>query len=297
MSSSASRAAAPAPIRIRWIAAHRMMVGMVVSSGPARAEGFAASVTSPDQALRVTVVGHGDGQLRYALTRHGKELIAPSRLGFAPGDAWPDAGFTLLRQSVTIHDDSREPPSDQGRHERAHYHQLRLDLVQAGAGRRAMAIVFRVFDDGIGFRFELPWQGRTKRWETSAELTEFAVAPSAMAWWQQAGEAWARAYPVQQSALAEVGLAGTPLTVRTVEGVHIAFLETAVAGYPPMWLRKVAGQTMRVQLAPAATGRALDRGPWRVLQIAGDAAGLAMSDLPGKLSEADVQGRRLSASL
>lgn len=271
---------------IRWI----VIFGVCASSGAAWADDIVACVSSPGKVLSVTLQRAGDGRLAYAVQRHGKELIAPSRLGFVLANAPPlDAGFVLGSQAVSEHDDTWEQPWGERRYVRNHYRELRVDAVQAG---RHLGIVFRVFDDGVGFRYEFPDQGKV---QISSELTEFVVAPPATAWWQQAGEVWALEYPVQKSRLAEVGMANTPMTIRTDDGTHIAFHEAALVDYASMWLRKVDGQKLRAQLAPSSLGPAVERTgafstPWRTMQIAGSAAGLYMSDLVLNLNDANKLG-------
>lgn len=280
--------------KISWISASCMMVGLVVSSGAVWADEVLGSVSSPGNVLSVTVQRASDGRLNYAVSRLGKELIAPSRLGFVLANAAPlDAGFSLARKDETEHDDTWEQPYGERRYVRNHYRQLRLDVAQKTQNGRRLAIVFRVFDDGVGFRYEFPKQ--KARWEITSELTEFTVAPPATAWWQQAGEVWALEYPVQKSPLAEVGLANTPMTVRTDDGVHIAFHEAALVDYASMWLRKVSGQKLRAQLAPSSTGAPVQRDgafttPWRTMQIADSAAGLYMSNLILNLNEPNALG-------
>ena len=262
-----------------------MMTGMVVSSSATGADHVVSSVSSPDKVLMVTVLRALDGRLSYTVTRNGKVLIAPSRLGFLLDNAATlDSGLVLAGRRLSEHDSICEQPRGERRLVRNHYHQLQLDFSQADPDVRHLSVVFRVFDDGVGFRYELAAQNNQEQWKISAELTEFVVAPKAHAWWQQAGEVWARHYPVQKSRLAEVGLASTPLTVRTDDGTHIALHEVELADYPSMWLRKVDGQKLRAQLAPCSTSAVLVREgavttPWRTIQIADDAAGMYMSTL------------------
>ena len=177
------------PVKIRWISAYCMMLGVYASSGSAWADDMLATVSSPDKVLSVAVQLSGDGRLAYQVQRHGKQLIAPSRLGFLLANAPElDGGFSLDRQAVTEHDDTWEQPWGERRYVRNHYRELRLELVQKAQQNRRMALVFRVFDDGVGFRYEIPDQPQLKETRISDELTEFVVAAPATAWWQQAGE-------------------------------------------------------------------------------------------------------------
>lgn len=268
-------------------------VCLALGAGSVWADETLATISSPDQQLSVAVQISGDGRLAYTVQRKGKPLIASSRLGFLLANAPPlDGGFSLDKQASSEHDDTWEQPWGERRFVRNHYKELRLDLVQKEQHNRHLGLVFRVFDDGVGFRYEFPEQPLT---QISDELTEFVVAPRATAWWQQAGELAALEYPVQKTPLAEVGMANTPMTIRTGDGTHIAFHEAALVDYASMWLRKVEGQKLRAHLTPSAIGPAVERRgafstPWRTLRIADSAAGLYMSDLELNLNEPNQLG-------
>jgi alpha-glucosidase len=270
-------------------------LGMVISTGAFAAEDLMATVESPSKVLKVSLQVAPDGRLSYQVERNGQPVIAPSRLGFVLASDKPlDAGFAMERHLVTAHDSTWEQPWGERRTVRNHYSQLRVDVHQKKDGRR-LAIVFRVFDDGVGFRYEFPKQANNRAVHIADELTEFVVAQPATAWWQQAGEVWALEYPIQKTPLREVGMANTPMTVRMENGTHIAFHEAALVDYASMWLRRVEGQRLRAHLTPSAIGAPVVRTgsfttPWRTMQIAGDAAGLYMSDLVLNLNEPNKLG-------
>ncbi|SFU36235.1 glycoside hydrolase family 97 protein [Pseudoduganella namucuonensis] len=282
------------PLSSRWLAACGLALALCPAG--ALAEQTLATVSSPGQVLSVDVRLADDGRLSYQVRRKGKPVIAPSRLGFLLTNAPQlDAGFSLARQSVADHDSTWEQPWGERRHVRDHHRELRLELVQKERGDRRLAIVFRVFDDGVGFRYEFPEQAQLGEAKISDELTEFTVAQPATAWWIPAGELMALEYPIEKTPLSEVGTANTPLTVRTEDGTHIAFHEAALVDYASMWLRKAQGQRLRAQLAPSATGAPVERKgafttPWRTMQIADSAAGLYMSDLVLNLNEPNKLG-------
>jgi alpha-glucosidase len=275
-------------MRNLWIAAC-----LALGVGNALADEVLATISSPDKNISVAVQRTGDGRLAYTVQRKGKPLIAPSRLGFLLANAPQlDGGFSLEQQSTSEHDDTWEQPWGERRVVRNHYQELRLDLVQKDQHNRHLGLVFRVFDDGVGFRYEFPDQPLT---QISDELTEFTVAPHATAWWQEAGETAALEYPVLKTQLSEVGMANTPMTIRTDDGTHIAFHEAALVDYASMWLRKVEGQKLRAHLTPSAVGPAVERHgafttPWRTMRIADSAAGLYMSNLELNLNEPNKLG-------
>jgi alpha-glucosidase len=260
------------------------------------ADELIASATSPGKVLSVEVQLENDGRLAYNIKRRGQPVIAWSRLGFILTNAPKfDGGFSLQGKRVTTHDDSWEQPWGERQLVRNHFQELRVDLVQKGQAGRRLAVVFRIYDDGVGFRYEFPDQPQLKEAKIADELTEFVVARPATAWWQPAGEILALEYPVQKTPLREVGMANTPLTLKTDDGTHIAFHEAALVDYASMWLRRVEGQKLRAHLTPSAHGPAVERQgafstPWRTLQIADNAAGLYMSDLILNLNEPNKLG-------
>ena len=163
---------------VRWLQVYSLLLSVCLVSSNSWADETLASLASPNQLLRVAVQRAGDGRLSYTVMRRGKILIAPSRLGFLLTNAPQlDAGFQLEKQSVSEHDDTWEQAWGERRFVRNHYKELRLDVVQKPPFDRHLTIVFRVFDDGVGFRYEFPDQAQLHEVKISDELTEFVVAP------------------------------------------------------------------------------------------------------------------------
>ncbi len=265
-------------------------------AGVARADTLLGRVASPDDSLVASVQTTDDGRLAWKLDRRGAPVIAWSRLGFLLANApQMDGGFTLLSKAEAAHDDTWEQPWGERRFVRNHYRELRLSVVQKGDASRRLDIVFRMFDDGVGFRYEFPDQPQLRDARILEELTEFAVAPPATAWWQPAGEQAAMEYSIRRTPLAEVGTANTPLTMRTASGLHLALHEAALVDFASMWVRKTDGQVLRAQLTPSSTGPAVVRHgafttPWRTLVVADSAAGLYESNLTLNLNEPNKLG-------
>jgi alpha-glucosidase len=254
------------------------------------------SAASPDKSLSVELQLDGFGKLGYAVTRKGKPVIGLSRLGFNLANAPKfDGGFSVRATKVTDHDDTWEQPWGERRYVRNHYRELRVELEQKKQANRALAVVFRIYDDGIGFRYEFPDQPQLRDVAITDELTEFNVVQPATAWWIPAGELAGLEQQVAKVPLAEIGTADTPLTLRLDDGTHIAFHEAALVDYATMWIRKVQGQQLRAMLAPSATGPAVVRHgafstPWRTLRITDNAPALYMSNLELNLNEPNKLG-------
>jgi len=258
---------------------------------PARAE-TVASLASPDKVLSVAVELDGDGRASYSVSRNGHVVIAPSRLGFLLTDAPKlERNFAFAGADTSSHDENWEQPWGEWRFIRNHYNELRLHLKERIAPSRKLDIVFRLYDDGLGFRYEFPDQAAMKDVHIGEELTEFAVADPAQAWWEVGGE-WNRYEQLyQHTRLDQVSQAHTPLTVKTDNGLYIAFHEAALVDYSAMWLRRVDGQRLKTVLAPSSQHAAKVvrmapfTTPWRTMIIADSAPGLYMSHIELNLNE------------
>lgn len=273
-----------------------LMLGVALLPAFAHANG-SAQIASPNGVLIVQLQTGDDGSATYRVLRNGEPLIADSRLGFRFGEGEQFLrNLTLGAHSTSSHDSTWEQPWGESRRVRNHYNQLRARLTEATRGKRSIDVVFRVFDDGVGFRYEFPDQPQLHNVVIADELTEFNIAPQATAWWIPAGE-WNRyEYLYQKTPLSEVGQAHTPMTLRTQDGTHIALHEAALVDYSAMWLRRVEGQRFRSELSPSASQAGKVRRtapfatPWRTLQIADRAGGLVESNLILNLNEPNKLG-------
>ncbi len=275
------------------LAALAALAGLGVAHGEP-----AATVDSPDEVLSVQFSLDG-GRPTYTIERFGETVIAASRLGFVLKDAGKlDRNFSLAGVERRSSDESWEQPWGERRFVRNRFNELRAHLVEQAAPRRSLDVVFRVFDDGVGFRYEFPDQPALHEVVIDDELTEFVVAARATAWWIPAGQPEADndlEILIRRSPLAEVSTAHTPLTLRTDEGLHIALHEAALVDYAGMRLARIEGQRLRAALAPAAEGWKVRRTapfvtPWRTVQIADTAGGLYESNLELNLNEPNRLG-------
>ena len=145
---------------------------------------------------------------------------------------------------------------------------------------RTLVVVFRVFDDGVGFRYEFPGAGCSlTQVDIVDELTEFAVAEPATAWWIPGGE-WNRyEYLYNQTPLTELAQAHTPVTLKTGERrAHCDPRSSARRLLPACGCAALSGQRLKAVLSPSSTGprcaaSAPFATPWRTLQIARRRAG------------------------
>jgi alpha-glucosidase len=259
------------------------------STGPATA-------ASPGGVLSVTVGVNGEGRPEYTVSRLGQPVIAASRLGFILTDAPKlERNFTVSADAPTQHDDTWEQPWGERRSIRNRYTELRVHLIERSALGRRIDVVFRLYDDGLGFRYEFPQQPNLTTVRIGEELTEFAVAEPGTAWWIPAFEWNREEYLYNRTAIDSVGVAQTPLTLRTDNGLHVSIHEAALIDYSGMNLRRVEGGRFKAALTPGLSNAAVERTapfttPWRTLQIADRAGDLVESSLILNLNEPNSIG-------
>ncbi|GAA4748962.1 glycoside hydrolase family 97 protein [Sphingomonas daechungensis] len=242
-----------------------------------------ASATSPSKVLQVDVTLSPEGRVGYVISRSGKPVISDSRLGFLFTDA-PEMlrNFVFAGQSSRSFDETWEQPWGEYRTIRNRYNELTVSFDEKNWDKRRMSVVFRVFDDGVGFRYALPQQAKLTRANIAEELTEFTIAEPGEAWWDPAFEWNREEYVYNRTPIEQIGTAQTPLTIRTASGLHLSFHEAALVDYSAMNLRRVGGRTLKAVLTPSSMGPKVSRDtplatPWRVILIAPDAPSLYRS--------------------
>lgn len=255
------------------------------------------TATSPDGSIVLTVSTDNDSRPTYAISRKGKLLIAPSKLGFVLTDGLNMArGFTIESSDKATGNDTWEQPWGERRFVKDTYNQVTVRFQQGATyGQRRMNVTFRLFDNGAGFRYEIPEQPGLKTMKIAEETTEFDIVPKGTAWWIPGGE-WNRYEQVyQKTPIDAVSTAHTPITMKLEDGTHLSFHEAALVDYAGYWFKRADGQKFRTTLAPSSRGPRVVRDlpfatPWRTIRIADDAAGLVENDLELNLNEPNKLG-------
>ena len=253
----------------------------------------AVTAASPDGRLVVTIEADGDGRPLWSLARDGKPVIAPSRLGFILADAPKlERNFKIAGESRRSSDTKWEQPWGERRFVRDHFNEVTVHLAETRTPGRTLDVIFRLHDDGIGLRYHLPMAEKVG---IVQELTEFAVAKPGKAWWIPALEWNREEYLYRKTAISEVGIAQTPLTIRTDDGLYLSIHEAALVDYAGMNLQSAGNGLFRAALTPSATGPAVVRDgpfdtPWRVVMVSDSAAGLANSSLILNLNAPNALG-------
>jgi len=256
-------------------------------------------VRSPGGTTSVTFSLPG-GVPTYAVHYGDQEVIRPSRLGFSFQGAAPlDGDMVLLDHATRSFDETWTQPWGEVKEIRNNYNELRVDLQETTWPARQMAITFRVYDDGVGFRYDFPAQLQLGAFEIVDEQTEFALSGDHAAWWIPAMQPDRYEHAYRRSQLSELRQMGlrvhTPLTIETRDGLYLSIHEAALTDYAAMTLQVGAGHTLHGELVPWSDGVVVRgstpfRTPWRTIQIAERPGDLLISYLILNLNEPNVLG-------
>ncbi len=250
-------------------------------------------VTSPDGNIDVELSQDDKRGLYYTVVRDGNPVLNRSRLGIVLRDL-PDMadGFKIDRATRDSHAETWQPVWGEESNIENNYNELRLDLSQPKvAPGRKISVVFRVFDDGIGFRYEFPRQDKLQDFVILDELTEFALEEYATSWTIPAEgyrfyEAVFRELPVDS-----IGKVSTPVTLKYTNGTHVAIHEANLTDFAAMNLQvNPDNHTLKAELAPWQSGEKVfvtdvRVSPWRTIIIADNAGDMALSRIMLNLNE------------
>ena len=252
------------------------------------------SVSSPDGTVVFSVASNDKNWLVYTVTFHGEVAIAESRLGLRFREQKGlDANLVIQKTDRHTVDDTWEQPWGERRRVRDHHNEMFIQLMDDTERRLDLRV--RVFNDGVGFRYEVPAQAGLDKVEIVEELTEFHLPKEATAWWIP-GRAYNRyEYLYKQTGLDAIQLAHTPMTLRTPTGMHLSLHEAALVDYAGYVLDHRRENVFQTNLTPWSDGtrvktRTPFKTPWRTVQISKDAVGLLNSNLILNLNEPNRLG-------
>ncbi len=247
----------------------------------------------------------------YAIYFNQKPVIVPSRLGFTlNGSPALEKSFELVGTDKTSIDESWRPVWGEVSSIRNHYNQLTVKLREKNPPRRLLTIVFRVFEDGVGFRYEFPKQPNLGYFIISNELTEFRLTGDHKTFWIP-GDYDTNEYPYTTSKLSEIDAlkvsakytdiairvphnpyaVQTPLMMKTADGLYLNIHEAALTDYAAMQLIIDRGKfIMTASLVPDATGNKVylhtpAHTPWRTILISDKAPAILESKTILNLNE------------
>lgn len=248
-------------------------------------------VASPDGAVTVTV-GVKDHRPFYTVDYQGRTLVAPSHLGFRLDHEELGANMTMGKVGRSSKDETWTQPWGENETACNHYNELTVDYREHTG--RLMQVVFRVFNDGFGFRYNLPSQDKRKEYCIQDELTEITLAHDAKAWSIQSNHTAYFEGIYTADLLSKKDTVCTPLTIEYEKDLFLAIHEAALEDYASINLTPRSGDDGSVRLLTALTpwrngvkvyAKGELKSPWRTMIISKTAGGLLTSDLMLNLNE------------
>jgi glucan 1,4-alpha-glucosidase len=265
---------------------------------------------SPSGDIVVQLEQNDKGTVTYQVLYKGKAVITPSSLGFAlKTPAVSLVNFDVLAIDSSSFDQSWKPVWGEERSIRNHYRQLIFRLAdKSGSGIR-LNVIFRVFNDGVGFRYEFPQQEKLNHFVVGEELSQFAMNGDHKAFWIP-GDYDTNEFSYYTTKLSEVDATGgtaaqeihaktffdknavqTPLMMKTTDGLYLNLHEAALTNYPAMNLVLDKGKMLFTShLVPDPVGNKAylqtpAKTPWRTIVVSDKAGDILLSRLILNLNE------------
>ena len=270
---------------------------------------MAESITSPNGNLHLDFTVNAQGEPVYQLFYKGKAVVKPSKLGLElKDDPGLMSNFTLTGTETSTFDETWKPVWGEVAQIRNHYNELAVTLEQK-AQNRNMIIRFRLYNDGLGFRYEFPLQRNLNYFIVKEEHTQFAMTGDHLAFWIP-GDYDTQEYDYTESKLSEIrGLMESAVTVnasqfvfsptgvqtslqmKTDDGIYINLHEAALVDYSCMHLNLDDNNLIfESWLTPDVLGnkaymQAPSKTPWRTIIVSDDARDILASKLTLNLNE------------
>ncbi len=272
------------------------------------------SVSSPGNVNTIEFCLDEDGAPHYLVKHRDKTVIDSSSMSFDfKEEEALKSGFVVKKTSEKDFNETWEMPWGEQRNVINNYKELLVELEEKEAPHRLLNIYFRAYDDGIGFRYEFPKQAGVDSLTIMDENTEFQLTGDHLCWWNPGD--WDSsehlyytdslskidALELKKNELANSHIVDnsvlTPLTMRTADGVHLAFHEANLTDYAGMTL-KLGGDKYLLTSELVGSDRLGYKAkcalpfvtPWRTIQIADKATELIESRLIENLNERNKIG-------
>lgn len=271
---------------------------------------FGQTLTSPDGNLKMTFSLTQGGEPGYQLTYKNKPVIRQSKLGIDIKDQTAFLnGFKITKTDTATVDETWKPVWGEVKQIRNHHRELAITLTQASPKERTLIIRFRLFNDGLGFRYEFPQQPNLQHFVVKDEITQFAMAGDHKTFWIP-GDFDTNEYTYSTTPLTGAdksarknsadeiatrnpieGAVQTPLMMKSADALYINIHEAALVNYPAMILMvNKATLTLTATLAPDAVGNKAylqtpSHTPWRTIIVSDKAADVLASKTILNLNE------------
>lgn len=252
---------------------------------------FEKSVFSPNHEIECKII-LASGQLFYAVEKNQKIIIKPSKLGFKIfGENPLGENLKLVRERKTSKNESIEMPWGEDKFIENHYEESAYHFAEKNSPNREIILRFRVFNDGVAFRYEIPEQPKSKRISLKEELTEFNFDLDSTAWKIPAYQPDRYEYNYEKTHLIELKDAvHTPLTLKTSNGIYASIHEAALYDYGAMNLKLNKDQILYSDITPLSDGSKAHlnlpfKTPWRLIMLADSAIELTKNRIMYALND------------
>ncbi|MCF4100253.1 glycoside hydrolase family 97 protein [Gillisia sp. M10.2A] len=269
----------------------------------------AQQLESPSKQIQVEFSLDAKGTPTYSVTYKGKEVVKTSKMGLSlKEDTALVQGFSLVNKEETNVDETWNPVLGEQSTIRNHYNQASFHLLQKETNRK-LDIVFKVYDEGVAFRYEFPSEDAVRYFVVSEENTEFNLTGDHNTFWIP-GDFDSQEYVYSESKLSEIdnskldlnnGIAlksieskyrvQSPLMMKSKDGLYLNIFEAAVVNYPVMHLDvNTENFELKSKLVPNAVGdmaylRTPSVTPWRTIMVSDDARDIVASKMILNLNE------------
>jgi len=290
------------------------LVAIVLSCGSQQTP-ESHTVSSPNKQLQVTVGTLTNGKAYYQVTFKEQVIIDSSLFGFEFTNAKPlSSDFKITGFHASAKDETWEMPWGEQQKVANTYNELQVDLKEQSDGQRRFSVLFKVYDDGLGFRYKFPEQDGWTEALIQEELTEFNFTQDYRTFWipgdwdiyehlystTKLSDIDAQSY-IEHTNLAQSYIpenaVNTPVTMVGENGLHLSFHEASLIDYAGMTLKV---DTTNLNLISHLVGsentaykvkRSLPfETPWRTIQITDNAKDLIASNLIVNLNDPNRLG-------
>jgi len=250
-----------------------------------------AEVLSPDGKIRVTT-GVDDGKPYYQVVLDNKPIIEKSYLGFIlkGNDAFNNDFSIISTASKNVSGKWNQPWGEELTVDNT-YNELTLFMKEKCGKQRKLNLIFRVFNDGVGFRYQFPEQENLKAFVIADELTEFALVGNPTFWSIPTNHTNYFENLYKKASITSLDTVCTPLTMKVNDNLYLAIHEANLTDYAGLNLTPMQGSsTLKADLSPWSTGERVFAktpfvSPWRTIIIAPTAGDLMLSRIMLNLNE------------
>jgi hypothetical protein len=269
----------------------------------------AQRISSPSSKITLNFTLTAKGQPRYAVAYKNKAVVQESVMGIKLKEKPAlDVNFDIVGSKTVAFNESWEPVLGEQSAIVNHYNELTVSLIQKETNVR-MNIIFRVFDEGVAFRYDFPKQDALNYFIISDEVTQFNLTDNYKTFWIP-GDFDSNEYEYNETKLSEIDnskidmnngigvksipgkhIVQSPLMMKSPSGLYLNIFEAAVVNYPVMHLNvDVTNYQLKAQLVPNAIG---DKAylqtpcvsPWRTIMVSDDARDIVSSKMILNLNE------------